>query len=141
MPGNVSSRWPQVPCRNDHSGTIRGGNCDRNTGNTEHCSTCLLQYYNESDKCQSHGDTPSAYYIGLYVHSRFMSGKMVDELARLWLSVNYCLVMYLDKKMGLSVIQQFSVLTSPGTIHRWRYRQCWPLDHNPCSTTSAEYFP
>ena len=38
---------------------------------------------------------------------------MVDELARLVLSVNYRRVMYLEKKMGLSVIQQF---TSEGVV-------------------------
>ena len=42
---------------------------------------------------------------------------MVDELARLGLSVNYRRVMYLEKKMGLSVIQQFAdegVVCPPG---------------------------
>ena len=33
---------------------------------------------------------------------------MVDELARLGLSVNYRRVVYLEKKMGLFVIQQFT---------------------------------
>ena len=26
---------PRSPCRNEHSGTIRGGHCDRKTGNTQ----------------------------------------------------------------------------------------------------------
>ena len=74
-----------------------------------HCSTCLLQYYDESDKINANRtETPLPVYIGLYVHSRFMSGEMMDELARLGLSVNYRRVMYLEKKMGLSVIQQFT---------------------------------
>ena len=38
----------------------------------------------------------------------FRSGEIVDELARLGLSVNYRRVMYLEMKMGLSVIQQFT---------------------------------
>ena len=45
---------------------------------------------------------------------------MVDELARLGLPVHYRRVMYLEKKMGLSVIQQFTdegVISSPG-LHR-----------------------
>ena len=33
---------------------------------------------------------------------------MVDELASLWLYVKYRRGMYLEKKMGLSVIQQFT---------------------------------
>ena len=45
-----------------HSGTIRGVNCDRNKGNTQHCSTCLFQYYTENAKCQSHRDTSAGIY-------------------------------------------------------------------------------
>ena len=48
---------------------------------------------------------------------------MVNELARLGLSVNYRRVLYLEKKMGLSVIQRFtdegysfSAWTSPGPL-------------------------
>ena len=50
---------------------------------------------------------------------------MVDELARLGLSVNYRCVMYMEKKVGLSEIQQFTeeggsfyVWTSSETIHQ-----------------------
>ncbi len=53
----------------------------------------------------------------LDVHSRFNCGEMVDELARLGLSVNYRRVMYLEEKMGLSMIQQFTyegVVAPPG---------------------------
>ena len=45
---------------------------------------------------------------------------MVDELARLGLPVHYRRVMYMEKKMGLSVIQQFTdegVISPPG-LHR-----------------------
>ena len=49
----------------------------------------------------NHAETPLPVYIGLYVHSRFRSDKMVEELARLGLSVNYRRVMYLEKEMGL----------------------------------------
>ena len=49
----------------------------------------------------NHAETPLPVYIGLYVHSRFRSGEMADELARLGLSVNFRRVMYLEKEMGL----------------------------------------
>ena len=58
---------------------------------------------------------------------------MVNELqlVRRMLSVNYRRVMYLEKKMGLSVIQQFTDegVVSPNGLRRelftvqWRYRQ------------------
>ncbi len=50
-------------------------------------------------------EIPLPVYI---VHSRLRSGEMVDELARLGLSVNYHHFRYMEKKMGLSVIQQFT---------------------------------
>ena len=89
-------------------------------------------------------ETPLPVYIGLYVHSRFRSGEMVDELARLGLSVNYRRVMYLEKKMGLSVIQQFAdegVVCPPG-LRRGLFTvgATDNIDHNPSSTTSAESF-
>ena len=45
---------------------------------------------------------------------------MVDELARLGLSVNYRRVMYLEMTMGLPVIQQFTgdVVVSPPGLRR-----------------------
>ena len=138
MPENVSSIWPHVPCRNDHSGTIRGENCDQNTGNTQQAQ---LVFFNTTTKTTNANrtDTPLPVYIGLCVHSRFKIDEMVDELARFGLSVNYRCVMYLEKKMGLSAIQQFtyegslSAWTSSETIHHITIRLP--------STTSAEYFP
>ena len=47
--------------------------------------------------------------------------------------------MYLEKKMGLSVTQQFTdAWTSSGTIHRWGYRQ---YRSQSVFKTSAECFP
>ena len=52
-------------------------------------------------------EIPLPVYIGLYFHARFRSGEMVDELARLGLSVNYRCIAYLEKKIGLSVIHNW----------------------------------
>ena len=59
--------------------------------------------------------------------------------------MNYCRVMYLEKKMGLPVIQQFTdkgVVSPPG-LRRGLFTVGYTdnIDHNPSSTTSAEYFP
>ena len=71
----------------------------------------------------------------------------MDELARLRLSLNYRRVMYLEKKMGLSVIKQFTgeaVVSQPGirlglfTVGDTDNNY---VDHNQSSTTSAESFP
>ena len=73
-------------------------------------SIAQLVFFNTTTKAtyDNRTETPLPVYIGIYVHSRFRSGEMVDELARLGLSVNYRRVMFLEKKMGLSVIQQFA---------------------------------
>ena len=71
---------------------------------------------------------------------------MVDVLARLGLSVNYRCVMqaYLEKKMGLFVIQQFTDegVVSPPRLRRGLFTvgDTDNIDHNPSSTTSAESF-
>ena len=66
---------------------------------------------------------------------------MVDELARLGFSVNYRRVMYLEMKIGLSFIQQFTdegVVSPPG-LRRGLFTvgDTDTIDHNPSSTTSA----
>ena len=88
-------------------------------------SITQLVFFNTTTKATNANHRPLPVYIGLYAHPRFRSGEMVGELARFGLSVIYCCVMYLEKKMGLSVIQQFTDegVVSPGTLHRWRYRQ------------------
>ena len=80
MPWNASSRWPQVPCRNDHSGTIRGGNCDRNTGNAQHYSTRLLQYYNESDKCQPQTSAGIYWTLRSFKVQEWRNGGWVSQI-------------------------------------------------------------
>ena len=56
---------------------------------TETQATCLLQYYNESDKCHSHRDTPPGIHWTLLLRSfKIQEWRKVEELARLGLSVN-----------------------------------------------------
>ena len=73
-------------------------------------SIAQLVFFNTTTKAinANRTQTPPPVYIGAYIHSRFRSGDMVDELATLGLSVNYRRAMYLEKNMGLSVIQQFT---------------------------------
>ena len=91
-------------------------------------------------------EAPLPVYIGLYVHARFMNSEMVVVLARLGLSVNYRCVMqaYLDKKMGLFVIHQFTDegVVSPLGLRRGLFTvgDTDNIDRNPSSTTFAEYF-
>ena len=67
----------------------------------------VINVYGVSALCGM--DTPDAgIYWTIYVHSSLRSGEIVDELARLGLSVNYRRDMYMEKKIGLSVIQQFT---------------------------------
>ena len=109
-------------------------------------SIAQLVFFNTTTKATNANrtETPLPVCIGLYVHSRFRSGEMVDELARRGLSVNYRCVMYLEKKMGLSVIQQFAdegVVCPPG-LRRGLFTvgATDNIDHTSSSTTSAESF-
>ena len=69
-----------------------------------------LVFFNTIPKTPNanHTEIPLPVYIGIYVHSRFRRGEMVDELVRLGLAVNYRRVIYPEKKMGISLIQQFT---------------------------------
>ena len=120
----------------------RGPSAEETVTETQatHCSICLFPSTTKATNA-NRTETPLSVYIELYVHSRFRSGEMVDELARLGLPMNHRRVMYLEKKMGYrgGGGGSFSAWTSPGAMHRWRYRQY--VDHNQSSTTSAEYFP
>ena len=133
MSGSVSSRWPQVPCRNDHSGTIRGGNCDRNTGNTQHCSSCLFHNYKESDKCQSHRDTPAGV---IFLYWTLRSFKVQEWrngglFSQTWVvcELSACHIGLPGEEDGIirdATVHRrgcsFSAWTSSRTIHPWRYR-------------------
>ena len=82
-------------------------------------SIAQVVFFNTTTKATNANrtETPLPVYIELYVNSRFSSGEMVDELARFGLSANYRRVMHQEKKMGLSVIQQFTcegVVSPPG---------------------------
>ena len=108
-------------------------------------SIAQLVFFNTTPKTPNANRTeaPLPVYIGLYVHSRFSSGEMVDVSARLGLSVNYHRVM--EKNIGLFVIQQFTdegVVSTPG-LRRGLFTvgDTDNIDHNTSSTTSAEYFP
>ena len=93
-------------------GMITRGTSAEKTVTKTQATLCIAQlvFFSTTTKATNDNsiDTPLPVYIGLYVHSRFKSGDMVDELAILGLSVNYRGVMYLEKKVGLSVIQQFT---------------------------------
>ena len=85
-------------------------------------SIAQLVFFNTTPKTPNANRTeaPLPVYIGLYVHSRFSSGEIVDVLARLGLSVNYHRVM--EKNIGLFVIQQFTDEGARFVKHRYHNR-------------------
>ena len=74
----------------------RGQSAEKTVTKTEATlSIAQLVFFNTTMKTPNANRTeaPLPVYIGLYVNSRFKSGEIVDELARVGLSVNYGCVM------------------------------------------------
>lgn len=107
-------------------------------------SICQLIMFNSKIKKCKTTETPLPVYLGLYAHSVFRSSQLIDELAGFGLSVNYNRVNYLEKKMGLSVTEQFSkegVVTPSGLrLGLYTVAACDNIDHNPSSRTRKESF-
>ena len=105
---------------------------------------CQLIMFNSRIKKCKPKETPLPVYLGLYSHSLFRSSQLINELASFGLSVSYNRVCYLEKKIGLSVIEQFSkegVVTPPGLrIGLYTIAACDNIDHNPSSRTARESF-
>ena len=147
MPEDINSRWLQVPSRNDYSGTIRGGNCDRNTDNIQHCSTCLLQYYTEHAQCQAHRGTSAGIYWTLRSCKvrEWRNGGCVSQT---WVvcELSLCHDAGLPgEEDGIIRDTRFTdegVVSPPG-LRRGLFTagDTDTIDHNTSSTTSAEYVP
>ena len=95
-------------------------------------------------KVSTCNETPLPVYLGFLIHSQFRSSQFVDDLAGLGLSISYSRVLYLEKKLGHKVLEQFAneKVVCPSNLRRGLFTVAAVdnIDHNPSSTTSSGSF-
>lgn len=83
-------------------------------------------------------------YIGLNVHTLTRSKTMVDQLARLGISISYSRVLQLEDQLAASMCQQFHAegIVCPSNLRKGLFcvGALDNIDYNPSSTTSQGSF-
>ena len=92
----------------------------------------------------SQREPPLAVYLGLLVHSRTRSRKLIDKLNEIGLSVHYDRVLQLSTNMGNSVISQYESdkVVCPSNMRYGVFTTAAidNIDHDPTSNTAATSF-
>ena len=107
-------------------------------------SITQLINFNAAAKNRRRQETPLPIYLGLLIHSKFRNSCIIDELNRLGISVSYNRVKYLERKMGHTVLGQFTVenLVCPTEMRTGLFTVAAVdnIDHNPSARTSKDSF-
>ena len=89
-------------------------------------------------------ESPLPLYIGLDIHTRFRSKKIVTELHELGLSVSYDRVLQLENQLATAVslhTQKEGFVSPPQLrLELFTVDAVDNLDHNPSSTTATGFF-
>ena len=85
-------------------------------------------------------EPPLPLYIGLNIHSKTRSKGLVDQMAKLGISVSYDRVCQVENNLALSVCQQFNEdgVVCPSNLRKGIFTvgALDNIDHNPSSTTA-----
>ncbi len=89
-------------------------------------------------------EPPLPIYIGLNIHSRLRSKKLIEQFSSLGISITYDRVLQLEENMALSMCRQYRLndVVCPSHLQKGHFiaGAMDNIDHNPSSTTADSSF-